>query len=891
MLANALVQIAILPTLLFLCIALGWCLAEPLAAGWQDRSQRLIFYWLIGIIAFSWIGTLLAALSLLHGWMALGVTIGVAGWARLKERRASRSAALAAAGQRTPPAAQLALLVLLVGAAWLFGRPAEGVFIRDDPSVYTLGGILLARTGSLLAEPHAFWQQWQVAVPGGLWGPQTISVDELITPSADFLRQFFFIEAVGIPVRHYGPFYQWTLSKQTLEIGFLPLPKVWTALVVWIFGPAHSSWAAPFFGISGLAALYALLRRALGWKAGLLAICALGISLPQVWFARLPASEIYGQALLLGGLYLMALARCAPPEGARRLAFWSALALAAITLLRIEAMILLAVLTPLLLLLWWRAEGSLGSVARIWLLCMAIASAVGLTIGLAVARYYLFTRSLSATPALARLALVGMLVCILAGYLLWRMWQHNAALLQRWTRQGLDWLPGILAVLWGLWIAWAMVMLASRDWGSSLAGWLAQYWTLAGMLLSSAGALWLLRQARAKAELIEVAALLGLATFFLLSYSISHFVTPIHPWAARRLVPVIMPAMAIGIGAFFQALLGEVWLPKMRPVVARAWRWVGMPLIGALLLGQIVLIGQRSYPILWHRERQGFWEQFEQFVQSLPDEAVLLFDSGPVSQGITQPLELLFGRPSAVIYDTMSDASDLKMADQVVEAALAQQRPVFFIATGAEGGWLPTRWELAGQGARWIDMPILAQTWGRLPGAEDILRQRLQLDIYQVLAPTRDGRALDLPWEIPLGPGSYPYLRQGFYGWDYVDDAVVRWTGGEALLTLPNPQREAGPFVACLQLDLAGGRPPDAEPGHLTVMLDGAVLFDDVLSKSYTPQRLSLPLSIASDKPNLEVVLRSSTFNAAPYSEGRDRRNLGVLLYAASLRPLEQCDP
>ena len=867
----------ILPVLVVLALGLGRLLAGPLVrAPMHSFLERCLLYWLLGVIAFSWVGTILAGLGLFRWWLVLAILLALIGWVRSRNHSGVSSRSPRAGLSRTPPGAIVVLMLTLAAAAWLFGRPAETHFMEDDSGIYTISGIVLARTGSLFVPLHPFWDM-----------------------SMELDRHFSIMaHPSGMMTRHYGPFYQWMIGQQPLELGFLPLPKVWTALATWLFGPGLATWAAPFLGLTGLFALYGLCRRLLGWRHGQAAMVLLGASLPQIWFARYPLSEIYAQALLLGGLYLALLARQNAQDArlARHLAFWSGLSLSSLVLVRVEGPVLVAVLAGLLFVSWGREPTCHAGFGRTWLLTLVLSGAYGLAISAGVARHYLFQTSLGiAGPTVTRLALGGLLASGIGGSLIWLRWRHNAKAIIRLWAVAARRLPLAVAVTWMLWAVVALWHLLTRDWGSSLAGWLVQYWTRPGVALGTVGAIWLLWRQRHEVDRPELVALLGLAALLLLLFSANPLVTPLHPWAMRRLVPIVMPALAIGLaGLFNEALIRVRWiLPSRCPKGLLQWAgaWMGT----ACLLVQVVGIGQRSYPILLHHELKGFWSQLREIADGLPPGAVLLFDNGDVTKGLTQPLELLFGHPSLSLRQTPVGEVGV-VVDEIIEKALSEDRAVYLVITDGDLAWRPERWRFVSQGPRRIDTTVVrACVAGRPPNATDIFERMMWLHLYEIL-PRDEGvgdQAASLWPKVSAAAGSYPYLRGGFHGWDMgVDGQIARWTRGSGLVVLPWPGDDVAVDADfCLQIDVAGGRPAEEEAPRLVVEVEGVALFNEALSKDYAPRRLTIPVRSLHNQnaPDLEIRLLSGTWNPSEYTEHRDQRELGVLLYGIELAPVAEC--
>jgi hypothetical protein len=860
----------ILPVLLILSLLFGRLLAGPLVfTPIPNLFERVLLYSLCGSVAFSWMGTVLAVLGIFRWWFLILLSLGLIVWVLGQKYDGILHSSIVADLRHTPWPALILLLLLLVGCGWLFARPAESFFVFNDAAVYTIGAVVLARTGSLFVNPDSFWY-----------------------PTGAFLRQFFFTDHFGLLSRHYGPFYQWTPWNSTLEIGFLPLPKVWMSILVWLFGPEHTTWVTPFLGLVSLAVFYCLVNQLMGWKVGLSATLLLGVSLPQIWFARYPISEIYTQCFFLSGLYLLVLAgkNISNPIVARRLALWSGLAFATLTILRLEAVLLLLVFASLMLLGWYRKYAGWPSFARTWLVSLTVAGIVGLVLSVASARYYLFTRALELTPHFARLALFVALVAVACGM----MWTRIKLMLIEYVKSDLfpavvRHLPLVVALGWLLWGGIAGYHLIRQGEGQNLVDWVSWYWTVPALILSTLGAVWVLLQGYKKSVAPELLVLLGSSVALLVGFSIRSYVYPIHPWAMRRLVPVVMPALAVTTASILTVVDFRPASARLRGAILRKWGLAGLSVFCVASLA--IAIGWRSLPILFHRERAGLWRQLESMTNELPSNAVLLFDNGNISQGLTQAMELIFDRVSLVIQQNPSSDRDSEV-DILIETALDQERPVYLVVTNGDLAWWPERWRFVDARGYKIEVPVLRQPKERLPSAQDLVTQTLLLDMYQIKPVTGSLGAGDLPVPVNIsaGFGSYPYLRKGFHKWYSNPEGVVtRWTDGEAVVMVPWLTVDSRSSVDfCIALDVAGGRPLEETPVNLVVTVEGVEVFEDQLDRSFTPETLRIPVRAIRNEKNtqLEIQLDSTTWDA---SKVGDDRTLGVLFYGLQLLSLNEC--
>jgi hypothetical protein len=846
-------------------LALGRLLAGGLRAlPVHDWTERGLVWVLVGGIAFSWTGTFLATLGLFRWWAVLLGLIVIVLLAR-RTLRGDRAGEISAAPlPPTPRLAVWAVLVLLAVALWTFARPAESFFLVDDSAVYTLGGIVLAREGDLMSRVASFW-------------PAT----------AEFARPFYVHNLSGTMSRFYGPFYQYFLAAPALEIGFLPLPKIWSALATWLLGPARATWSTPLFGVLGLATLYGLIRRAVSWQAALLATLLLGISLPQIWFSRYPISDMYAQATMLGGLYLALLARQnrAHTDLARQMAFWSAACLALWSLIRLEAVVLLPLLIIVLLAGWgwksWSAQGY----ARTWLAAMALFSAAGWSISIAVNRYYLFDHSLGILNSrMTQRAMYAAVLLLLGSALAYRLRQHFLRSLHRRTGQIGRWLTLAMACVWVGSALAGLGMVFKGDIADSVPGWLAFYLSPLGVWLGIAGILWLTwRQFSDGHDNPELTALLLISGFLLILYSVNPRVAHWQPWGVRRLMPMILPALALGAGA----LLAWALQLRARRAVWGGRAWLAFGIAVPCLLAQVALEVRAARPILFHRELGGYAAQLQVIAAALPRDALLLFDDGETARGLPHAFELWLGYPSLALQDAPAGSAEV-MLDTLIEKAQAENRPVLLVVTDGDLGWFSEKWDFVSRGVQQIEAAVLRPSNGRPPEIEDIVPRSYTMDLYEIV-PRSENRAAS-SFALNASVGSYPYLRDGFYGWDQgAEGRIARWTDGSGSIVLPWPETDlAQPADICLKFALSGGRPESLPATRLTIQVEGVSVYDGALPKDFAPHDVRVVVEQVQNEnlDELEVELVSTTWDTSAVGDGR---TLGVLFYDLEVLPVAMC--
>jgi hypothetical protein len=881
----------LLPSLLALILLVGWAVRGHLALPSQDILEWALQCILLGVTAISWIGVVLATLGLFRPWLLvlLLALLGIWRWLAARRGTARCSPSPHTTLTQTPWPAQVLVVLLLLGAGWLYARPAETFNLSDDSAVYTIGGIVLAREGSLFHEPTPIYDLASLS-------PLDLSQEQMVPTyeaQSSFVQQFSFTEMVASSwSRHLGPFYQWALDNGRIEIGFLPFSKVWAALIVWLWGSASAIWAAPLFGLLGLLSLYGLVRRAVGWAPAIAAIVCLGVSLPQVWYARYMLSEVFAQTIILGGLYLVTVARQERQSGsasADGLAAIGAALLALLTTLRLEALVMIL---PLALLLWilWHGRAEPGDAVRTsWLWTLVGGVLLGTALSFTVAPLYLATRgvNLLAVPMIRRAVILGAL-----GVGLGVGTRHIE---MRRLRTGLDVLaphaPMLVAAGWLLWAIYGGVRVLSTGLGATFPCWLIQYLGVAAVALGVMGSVGLSLTNRVEKHAAELMALLGLGALLALLYTVQALVMPVHPWAIRRAVPVILPALAAGAGWSLTSGLALA-IESLDHLSIQWQRALSIGLSCAATLAVTISLANATMPLATYAERRGLYDQLAAVASSLPDNAMLLFGQSPTGDRLTQPMEMIFGLPSFVLQDSGAVQSDSPVTEHLVRSAMRQGRPVYYVLTDGNATWRPRHWRFESAGAWRLSMPVLRYALGRPPNTDDVAEATWILDLYRVLPKTEVGFWGDVT-RVEAGVGSAPYLYLGFYGWEIDNEGIpFRWTTGDAVVTIPWLQWMSKSYGdLCLLLDISAWRPGAVPDGRLIVEVEGMRFYDAPLDRERGRYTVAIPVRAIDNVrlDDLEIRLHSDSWDLGQISGPANARRLGFMFYGLEIRDLDAC--
>lgn len=408
-------------------------------------------------------------------------------------------------------------MVFALALAWL-GPGFDAMLYGSDAGVYFAYGSRIASSGQLWVDDPLL-----AALPHG--------VEAKLFPS-------------------HGLVWDAARSRSSAGLAFLPLsPRVYSTFSQlpsvllahgWaVAGPSGAVWVTPALAAGAVAAFCVFLLRYVGRAAALVASALLLVSLPEVFFARMPMAEASAQFFLWSGLVALDSSR---RDGSGCMAWLAGLGLGLATLARPEFLVLL----PIAALLTWAVRPSFRLPTRVVLLGAALTAYATLLIFVLIPTHY-------REPA------------------------RNALLQAYWHVRDIPTDPidfvglavAFLALASYAAVAWVRARpgrgrRAARMGSVALAlGWLVAYASRGGFESFGLGLAWM-----PTAALVAFAglALVGLpllwnrlaetpAGFFLLllgALAAIHFLPAPHTavgsglWASRRLIPLVLPMMAAG---------------------------------------------------------------------------------------------------------------------------------------------------------------------------------------------------------------------------------------------------------------------------------------------------------------------------------------------------------
>jgi len=777
------------------------------AADWRpDTLDRVAASVFAALAAWSWIGITLAEVGRFRAaWLAVAAPISLAVAAYVWRRVAPVA--------RVPASALGAFLLVVVATAVLVARPAEYLVDGSDGSVYLNIGRSLVTHGAL-----AFPDPVLDLIPADRW--ETLIERERHPP------RVFNLFPGGIQVQP---------GVNVVQPNFFHLYPVWLGIAEIAGGTRAPYYVSPISGVLALALFWLLARQLTSGFIATLASVLLMVNFGQIWFARVPTTEVMTEVLLAGGtLFLIALHRGAPPVvGALA---GAAFGLAAFT--RIDVIVLvLPVVIVAVAAVWIQGRWHRG-----WTWCVM---ALALTGGHAAAHAWLVS-SLYTERIIFHMVFgrsVGTLSRVLPPLLLAAA--VGAFLATRWLR-GSALAAKVPWVVFGLLLAVALIRIAPQV----ADGPLAVILTPPGIVLVLVGvAVWLYDDRSWPAIVIA-----GLLLLSILVYGESARERAMLPMPLRRYVPVVLPFAALVIGA----LIHRAWLR------GAAWRVAGMG-IWATLVGLWTSDGRAVASIA---PMQHAHAEVARLSAAVPADALIVADRSTPSH-LALSLWGTFGRDVVFVRPLPGTAGALGTLSQTSRRRLVIMKGVGQTGLGARDVAGLT---LSPRRVETLHLTPIETTADRLPRA--VAPQDVAIDLYE--AQPAEPRAL--PLLVEVGDGDLSIAVDGLHGSELMGTAHARWTGPSARLILPQLTASG---EGLLTLRVAAPRPAGIEGPRIAVRLDDRTIGETVpVGPGFMEVAVPLPADVMetlSRRP-VEITLTSPTFVPAEHGMGDDRRPLGVAL-------------
>jgi hypothetical protein len=716
---------------------------------------------------------------------------------------------------------------------WLYFPPAEYVVGGRDPGVYTEEGIQIAQRGSLFIS------------------------DTLVATLPPHLRGLVFSMGQDRRVRRFMGFLILDPSAGTVVGQFPHLYPVSLALGYGIDGLTGVRRTTGVWAILGVLGVYFAGSLIFGRPAAAAAAGLLSLNVAQVWFARSPNSEVAFQALLFAAMAAYARMEA---TGARFFALAAAGLLGTLLFLRVDAVIVLALVAAALAL-----NVAVGRHTR----ALFVLPLVGLAAA-GTAYLMVFVRPYMDQPIgfLENLRLVHW---VLAGVGLAGT-AAGLGLLGRRKATPPAWLPAALAAavvaaaVYGYFFRAPAGPLAPHD-AYALRTFATHY--LTPYLLAAAVAGYALTVPRMFwTHPLMVMLVTGFCGFFF--YKIR--IVPEHFWMARRFLSVILPATLLFAAA---AVFPTPW---------RAFGGRSAWLVRALALVGIVMVAaasrdflQETAPVLSHVEYAGVIPRLEHLAAQIGDDDLVIVESRGSSDlhVLGLPLAYVYARNVLVLVSDRPPATDF--AELI---AWAQQRYRRVLYMGFAGGTLLSRYV----DAEFISderftVPEFERSWGRAP--REVRRKAFEAGLWRfVSAPRSPDRV-----RVEIG-GADDFMVEGFWAKETGGGYRFRWSTARAQVRLRLPAVEASQLAIWMG---RGPRPPGVPASQVSVYVDDQ-LAGKVEVTAPEPQAFVLPLPAdavarAWRRDGFVVVrLETPTWSPRMAAGSSDLRNLGVMLTAVELR-------
>jgi len=785
---------------------------RAVASGGLDVADAAYASLFAALAVWSWVGICLAEAGRFYlSWLIMLAAPASA----LAAASAWRS--LRTGGRRTAsPSTIVAIVAVTALASWLAARPGEFLVDGDDGSVYLNIGRGLARHHALIHPeplldlmPPSDWE-------GVFWRER-------------YPPRVFNLFPGGIQV------YPGTNAVQP---NFFHLFPVWVAIADVIGGPRASYYVSPVFSVVAIVAFWLLTRALASALVATLASLLLLANLAQIWFARVPTTEIMAQAFTLSGVYF-AVCCYRRPEATLGVLCAAAFGLAAFV--RVDVLMFV---TPLVvgfaflvaLERRWARPWTWCAVMLAVLTAHAVVHAVLVSAPYTERILFHLTHSRSVTMAsrlLPPLVLAaGAVALLLSKRFRGSLWAGRAAV-------------SVFVVI--------LAAAAYRIWPQVTSGFLLMLMSPLGVGLALAGAVLWLVDDRSPPTLLVIGLLLTSA----LVYGESVRDRSNMPMLLRRFVPVVLPLSALAVGM----LIDRVW---RRGVI---WRVVAMAGWAAL----VAIWMSHARPLIGATPMVGVHEQIARLAAGLPDAAIVVTDqTTPSHFGLS--LHGSFQRDVLWVRPTASTAAVLERLARRAARPLVIARGPSGPAEGVLTGRDLVGFTLSPARVETLQMTQMEATADRLPSA--IVTRASTIEFY--IARPREATAW--PATVEIGAADLSARLDGFYDAEQMGEASARWTRDQAQMQLPRLQPVAH---ATLVLRLAAPRAATMPSPLMHVSLDGVEIgVTPALGPGFQLAEMPLPgwsLTRLTAGPSV-LTLSTPTFVPAEHGMGGDTRQLGAVV-------------
>ena len=346
-------------------------------------------------------------------------------------------------------------------------------------------------------------------------------------------------------------------------------------------------------------------------------------------------------------------------------------------------------------------------------------------------------------------------------------------------------------------------------------------------------------------------------------------VIPEHFWAARRFLPVILPAALLLVGAAAVLPSSPHPLSGLNRRSVRGFLY-GFGIVVVIGLGHQYFSATRA--ILSHVEYAGLIPQLEKLNAHFEDTDLVLVETRQASDmhTLAVPLAYIYSRDVLVLLRRDPDPAVLR---DFLSWAWSRYRKVFFV--GGNGSWLVSRSITA--------TPVTLERF-QVPEYESAVRaypkevrlKEFDFGVFELLPRLRPPDSFDLD----LGATDDLFVqrfhakeRHGSSGRSF------RWTRDVSLVSLLGVSTERRSLTLWLS---SGGRPEQALPATARVYVDDVHLGTATPTPNFEPYSFEIPLDLAATLETREEAgrlrIESSTWSPAEILGGPDDRDVGLML-------------
>lgn len=834
-------------------------------------SQRLLYprerllpgfdAMLAGLAALSWIMMVLALGRVLSGGAAVIVAAMFAG-ATFWRWRASGSRAQE--GLARPRGVAAACLVVLLTALAIssIAPPFDARLASSDASVYLAAANRLSQAGAIGGD------------------------DALVSEMSAQERSALF--ANRFPRDSTGPFARFPGGVRLIgpdsgwvTFHFYHLWPVWLGFLHSLFGSPGFLAALPLFGSFALISLFLVGALLAGRVFGLACAGVLLVTYPEIYYMRLPVSEISAQSYFLGGLLCFVRAMQAEVAERNRFQLLAAALWGCFSLARVDGVLFLI---PTLV-ASFACDGALRRTRGDWLpLGAGIVLASGLALLHQVAggtyedalRDFPSARTLylrlGAALAPRESIVLAVWAAITSCALLVACNEHHPR-----ARRSLRVLveAAMLLISGG-----SIVMFIGRVDAVQIVRhlrWLELYLPAPVFAAALVGlAILIAFLIRDPARYRLPALLLPFLAVPLVALLVNPMVTPTQPWAIRRFVPMVLPMLGL------LSLLG--WYLALRALRFRE-QTTAIAFGGIVALAMGTLLGTSS--VLLSQPLFGQVEaQIARLARHIPSDALVLIPDKQAGMHLQLALQYENERTALLLPFSLAQAigPEALQRNAAMEAYVHRQvasgRPVIALLDDQSlAGSLAIRFALEFAFAESIafSMPIEV--------SDDVFpAATVRVGVNYVALRLREHRDVPVPSIVNVGrpDDDLAFLVEGFAapeGDGFKLDGSFRWTLANARLALP--------WTRIVRIHYHSWRPTHAPTADLRVAIDGVpVAFEDQTEENGDHVlKIPVPADFARSNGRFVLSLESTPFSMERLGLSGDARELGVPVFRIELEP------